>query len=255
MAPIRAMNGARSLTTDPSRIDPRAMANAKKKRSIPKKPADVAVPVDAKLKARWDATLAVVTKAKVRGASAFDELYEAVGAIIDHDPPLYVLGGFASVEEFAKEVLGEKKRSVQRNVRVARFASPRDEVKYGVTKLDAALALLEARAGKPLGKVPVAFASLRIPVKDGKTAKSVRFADATIEEINAATRATRASAGTSRVKKASQLLRALTAGLDGEAFASTHVHEANGTLSFTGVPIGALTAFVRIVSAAAREIP
>ena len=175
-------------------------------RSKPTTPADVAVPVDAKLKARWDAALAEVGKAKARGASAFDELYEAVGAIIDHDPPLYVLGGYASVKEFAAEVLGEKARTVQRNVRVARFASPRDEDKYGVTKLDAA------------------------------------------------TRATRASAGTTRAKKPSALFRALTAGLSGEAFAATTVRETNGMLSFTGVPVGALAAFVRALGAAARQL-
>ncbi len=234
-----------------------AAAMAAKKRRRPAslaattKQPDVAVKVDAKLKARWDMLSKLVASAKGRGASAFDELYEAVGDIIDHDPPLYVVGGYANVREFSLAVLKEKERTVTRNVRVARFASPRQETDYGVSKIDAALGYLEAKAGKPLGRVPVDFASLKIRVTKGKETRSVKFEDATVEQLRAATTALRTRAGTSTAK-ASPLLRGLRAKLgEGEAFAGTEVREANGALTFVRVPVGALGAFAKMLAAAA----
>ena len=218
-----------------------------------KKP-DVAVKVDAKLKARWDMLSKLVASAQSRGASAFDELYEAVGDIIHHDPPLYVVGGYANVREFAAAVLKEKERTVTRNVRVARFASPRQETDYGVSKIDAALGYLEAKAGKPLGRVPVDFVSLKIRVTEGKETRLVGFEDASVDQLRAATTALRTRAGTQKTK-ASPLLRGLRAKLgDGEAFAATEVHEANGALTFVRVPVGALAAFAKMLAAAAREV-
>ena len=52
-------------------------------REAARAPRDVKVKVDAGLKKRYDAL-----DAKKRGSSAFDALWEAVGAILEHDPPL-----------------------------------------------------------------------------------------------------------------------------------------------------------------------
>jgi hypothetical protein len=67
---------------------------------------DIMVKVDAKLKAKWDSLLETLNKAKGEGAEAFDAMYEAAGDIVDHKPPLYVVGGFANAAEFFLAKLG-----------------------------------------------------------------------------------------------------------------------------------------------------
>jgi hypothetical protein len=53
--------------------------------------------------------------------------------------------------EFFRAVMKEEPRTASRYVRVARFASPRDEQAYGVNKLDAALGFIEAKLGNRMG--------------------------------------------------------------------------------------------------------
>lgn len=127
-----------------------AAKNKKSKKPTPSKTADTSVPVDASLKKRWDQLKNLIDDAKARGASDWDSLWEAAGAIVEHEPPLFVVGGYKNDREFFEEVLGEKARNAYRNIRVAKFASPREENKYGVAKLDAALAYIEAKLGAPL---------------------------------------------------------------------------------------------------------
>jgi hypothetical protein len=99
----------------------------------------VSVKVDPKLKALWDEALATINAAMVRGASAFDEQWEAAGRVVSHEPPLYVLGNHASPAAFFREVLHEEPRTAQRYIRVAKFATPKEEDAYGVQNLDAAI--------------------------------------------------------------------------------------------------------------------
>ena len=67
-----------------------------------------------------------IEEATKRGMSAFDERWEAADAIVSHDPPLYVVGGFRDDAEFYREVMHEDPRPARRWTRVARYASPRD---------------------------------------------------------------------------------------------------------------------------------
>src|SRR5258706_16422968 len=85
----------------------------------PPSPKEVAVQVDARLKKRWDELSAIVSHAKREGAKAFDELWETVAEIVDHDPPLYVVGGYANDVAYYWEALGEKARTARRLMRVA----------------------------------------------------------------------------------------------------------------------------------------
>src|SRR6185503_13796071 len=98
------------------------MAKAKPSRTkaLPK----VDVRVDPKLKALFDQHMAILREAQGEGAVAFDRLWESVDAIVNHEPPLYVVGGYASADAFFAGVLKETSRTAQRNIRVARFATP-----------------------------------------------------------------------------------------------------------------------------------
>ena len=109
---------------------------------------DVKVPVDASLKAAWDAVAKRLDAAEHSGSEAFDDLWEAAADVVAHEPPLYIFGGYKTAAEFFKERLHTDERTAQRNMRVARYASPAEEERYGSTNLDAALAWLEAKHGR-----------------------------------------------------------------------------------------------------------
>lgn len=222
-----------------------AMANIKTaaKRLSPK---DVRVPVDATLKRRFDALQAVILAAKARGASAFDELWEAVAEVIDHDPPLYFVGAFKDAPEYFREVLGENQRNARRYMRVARYASPKDEQRYGVTKLDAALAFIEAKLGAPLAAppLPVALDRLRIPIVEGKTKRTVRLDQATEEQVRAAVRAL--TKGPPGPKSAAQSALSTSLGRV-KSLAEVRVRVKSGRATFTNVPLAALDQFARAV--------
>lgn len=214
-----------------------------------KSPRDVKVKVDGKLKKQWDQTLGEIRKAKGRGAEAFDELWEAVARVVEHDPPLYVIGGYGSAAEFFEEVLQEKARTARRFMRVAKYASPREETKYGTTLLDAALAYIEATAGGELsGPLPIAFERLRIPVVRGAETVRLPLEEVTAEEI---TKATRALASKKNGKPRSsdpveeQLRKALIGSTATKAVRAT---VRGGVVTFSGVPVDSLPAFAKLLA-------
>jgi hypothetical protein len=127
-----------------------AAVSSPRKRGAPITSASVDLKVDANLKRRWLELAGVLADAKRRGMSAFDELWEAVDEIANHDPPLYLAAGCATFKAFLEEHIGEDERTARRNMRVARFASPNEEATYGVSKIDAALSYLEAKTGEEL---------------------------------------------------------------------------------------------------------
>ena len=146
---------------------------------------DVTVKVDAQLKKAYDKLVAVIEASSRAEMLDFDRRWESAGAIVDHDPPLYVVGGHRNAAEFFRAVMREEPRTGWRYVRVAKFASPDDERSHGLAKLDAALGFIEAKLGKPLEHppLPIALDRLRIPVGD----HTKPLADASVAEILAAT--------------------------------------------------------------------
>jgi hypothetical protein len=139
-------------------------------------------------------------------------------------------------------------------VRVARFATPKEEQTYGIAVLDAALGYLEAKVGHTLdGALPVAFDRLKVPVADGKATRSVPLASATVAQINAATRAL-AKSTTTRGPRSALRDAMLAAMRENTILAGVRVHESNGILSFTHVPAGGLSAFTRAVGAAHTRV-
>jgi hypothetical protein len=127
-------------------------------------PGEPTVRVDPALKRAYDNLIALISKASAKEAEDFDTRWEAAARIVEHEPPLYVFGGYKSADDFYRKVMNEEPRNARRFMRVAKLASPRDEETYGVSKLDAALAYVEAKLGHPLEHppLPVHLSRLRI---------------------------------------------------------------------------------------------
>jgi hypothetical protein len=242
---------ARILLAMPPRKKARAAVSLK----------DVTVKVDASLKKRWDALSARLDAAAHEGATAFDVLWEVADEIVSHAPPLYVVGGYKSDAEFFMERMKTDRRAAWRFIRVARFATPLEEERYGTSKLDAALGYLEAKTGHALaGALPVAFDRLRITVGKGAKARSVSLEQATVADIQAATRAllAKGKGGAPKTPARDALESAL-----GEigSLADVTVRERGGLLSFLGVPVAALDVFASAIlrgapkKAATRKTP
>ncbi|HSQ67022.1 MAG TPA: hypothetical protein VLM85_27580 [Polyangiaceae bacterium] len=234
-------------------MPPTKKAKPSRTKKIPA-PADVAVKVDGQLKKLWDQQRAVLEQAQAQGAKSFDVLWEAVDAIVSHDPPLYVVGDYGSAREFFAKAVHETERTALRNIRVARYASAAQEEKFGVSMLDAALGYIEAKNGGPLnGKAPIDFDRLKIPVKvDGATHQRT-LAEVTVKDIQAAT--SKLTNGANRKPK-SDTYRALSTELSAQKpLAGVEVSEHAGIFSFRNVPAGALAHFGNAVIRGAGKAP
>ncbi len=247
----------RSLLPHPApRCDIPPMRKARPRRTKPlpllMSPGDPKVKVDAKLKKLWDEHLATLRDAQARGSRAFDVLWETAEAIVTHDPPLYVVGDYRSAREFYEKALHETERTALRNIRVAHHASAAQEERYGVSTLDAALGYLEAKNGGPLGKAPIDFDRMKVPVKADGTTHLRALANATVTDIQAATSKLTSAA---RRKPRSQTYEALSAELTKHApLASVVVSEHAGLFSFRDVPAGALAHFGNAVARGAGKV-
>ena len=194
------------------------------------------VKVDPALKKKWDQLSAIVEHAKRKEAFDWDALWEAVGHVIEHEPPLYTVGGYKNAKDYYRRALGESVRTASRNIRVAKFASPTDESVHGVAKLDAGLAYIEAKLGAPLHHppLPVAFDKMRIALADGR---KVAFANARVEDIVAATRKL-TNKGANRTSSAERALLATFS--KHPAFKTVRVRVRNGLATLVGVPVASL---------------
>jgi hypothetical protein len=200
------------------------------------KSATVGLKVDADLKRRWLEVAGVVEDAKRRGMSAFDELWEAVGEIANHDPPLYLAAGCATFKAFLEQYIGDDERTAKRNMRVARFASPHEEERYGVSKIDAALSYLEAKTGAELkGRLPVAFDRLKIPTAARGARKDVPFEEATVQELATATRKLRSSSSAPGNAKESPVVKAVRSALAVDGLRAISIRYSGGKLALAGI--------------------
>jgi hypothetical protein len=216
---------------------------------LAKKPTakEVVTKVDPKLEAAWKKLEQRIHDAQGRGAEAFDELWEAVGAAVHHDPPLYVLGGYKSASDFFARALHTDLRSAQRNIAVAEHATPSEEEQYGASNIAAALDYLTAKFGKLGATLPVAFERLRIPVRDGSHERSVAFPKASVVEIQTATRALqRKNAGepvTDRTEAAIAKVLSKHA-----AFKNVRFSVRAGLVHVRSIPLASLDLFARVLS-------
>jgi len=238
---------------------PAAKPNTGKPRPKPTSPlappAHVNLKVDRALKQRWDKALSTVKASKQKGASAFDDLWETVGEVVEHDPPLYLAGGFSTARAFFTAHFEETERTAYRNIRVAKYASPAEEARYGVAKLDLVLSYIEAKLGAPAkGRLPVDFASVKIPVKRDGEERKLGIEEATAQDIAAATRdLTRAAKKTP--KKASPVVVALTKAFSKGSLRAVTVRFANGKLSLGGIDPASLPALIQALSGLKLPVP
>jgi hypothetical protein len=201
---------------------------------------------DPKRVKRYNELLSMMTHGGTGEARGFDEYWEAVSHVIDEK--LFDCGGARSVEEWIKSVVKEPYRTVMRNIRVARHATPEEEARYTVTKLDAALSFVEARMGGPAnGHLPIRWESLRIPVQKQRTVVRLSLGDATIAQINAATRAVlaREKHGTKPQSPSEMLLKQLLAAE--KQFANVTIHVSDGSVRFGAVPLASIRAFASAI--------
>jgi hypothetical protein len=173
------------------------------------KPKSVTITIDASLKKLWEEASKRLTQATSQGALAWDERYEAIADITEHQPPLYLAGGFATEKAFFEKSVGEDRSTVYRNMRVAKYATAREVETYGASRLDAAITFVETKNGGALkGRTPIDFASLRFPVKSG----TKKLEQATVEDLRDAIAALK---GTTRASvKASPEATAISALLE-----------------------------------------
>ncbi len=215
---------------------------------------DVTVAVDASLKKLWDGYAKQLASAGAAGASAFDVVWETARKVVEHQPALYPLGGYKSAAEFFRQHLKTEPRTATRNMRVAKWADPSEEEKYGVTNLDAALRWLEAKHGKLAERLPVAFDKLNIEVeRDGELA-TVRFADLTAVDIDRATLRLRGKGG--KRDASSKARRGLEKALAREpALAGVRVTVRGERAGFSAVPLAAIARFAKALQSVEISLP
>lgn len=235
---------------------PKKRARTTKAKSTPALPAEparararVEVIIDKVLEKAWRAALATVSEAKHRGAGAFDELWESVAEIANHHPPLYLAGGCATFRDFlGKHLPDVDERTAKRYMRVAQFASPTEEELHTVSKIDAALSLLEAKAGAPLrGRIPVDFAKLKIPITSGSSTKRIAFVDASVEQVRAAAKLLAARGGAASRTKESPVAVALRKRFKGE-LAHVTVRVSGGTVSIGNIGLHHIAMLARALA-------
>ncbi|HSQ63864.1 MAG TPA: hypothetical protein VLM85_11650 [Polyangiaceae bacterium] len=207
---------------------------------------DVTAKVDPKLEAEWKKLQHRIEDAQGRGAEAYDELWEAVGAAVSHDPPLYVLGGYKSAADFFQRLLHTDPRTALRSIEVARYATPTEEEQYGTSNLYAAIQYVEAKHGALGSSLPVAFERLKVPVKDGAHTKMVLFKNATFAEIEAATRdLQRKKTGAPPTDRAAKAIDAALG--KHKAFAKVRFTVQGGLVHVRGIPLASLDLFARVL--------
>ena len=148
------------------------------------------VVVDKLLKARWQDALARYQKAVSEETQGWDERYEALGEIVESEPPLYLAGGYKTARAFfAEQVPGVDERSIRSYIRVAKSFDPEDETKYGISKLEALLDYLQAVGGGPVPPAKINPARQKVRVRRGKLQRLEPFAEVTVADLKEATRA------------------------------------------------------------------
>jgi hypothetical protein len=206
--------------------------------------------VDPKLKARWESALARYRSARADETAGWDQRYEALGEIIDSEPPYYLAGGYRDATSFLKvEAPGQELRTVRRYVRVARHFEPEHEVRYGITKLDALIDYLEA-VGKsaPLPPAKIDLARQKVRVPDGKAQRVLLFADATVEELQRARRAAQAKSRPA-APALSPIARRVQEALARAKLQGIAVGLRGGALHLGGIPLAQVPALGKALAA------
>ncbi len=195
---------------------------------------------------------AIMEASKRKEASGFDAYYEALGEIIDAE--LWIDAGYDSRDGYLRAIVKEDPRTAMRNVRVARHASPDEEVAFGVSLLDATLDLIEAKAGGPIkGRLPVHFARMLVDVEDAQgNVSRLPLAKVSVEQLRTAKRKLDRTSKKEHVF-ASPTERALVQQISRtKALRGVTVHVSDGKLKVGNVPLHAIEDLISALRAAHR---
>ncbi|MBI4511333.1 MAG: hypothetical protein HY698_16995 [Deltaproteobacteria bacterium] len=180
-----------------SRTTPQPTKNAKKKakpapRSSGRKPGDLTeklVRASAARRKEFNDAMERVRKLREKGSVSFDELWEEVARLVDGEPPLFMAGGHRTLEEFLKKELpGETRRTVHRNILVALAFSPADEAKHGIAFLEEVAQYARTLASAEETPRAIDLDRLRVSVRKNGKLITKMARQATIDEIRAARR-------------------------------------------------------------------
>lgn len=207
----------------------------------------IQVTIEKAKKQRFESLLVEMRASRRDEAGGYDAYWEAVGEVLDKE--LYVAGGHSTAEAFVREVVKMPIRSAMRNVRVARYASPAEEVKYGTALLDAALGYIEAMTHGPIeGRLPIAFDELRIPIQNKDATAKVQLIDATVEQVRSATRALLGATKKAPARKSAEEQAIVGALRKGKGLGGVAVSVRNGQVRLGAFPVNAFAELVRALA-------
>ncbi len=221
------------------------MAGKTKKKSAPRVARKNPL-ADPQLKARYDAELARFEEARRGEMTGWDEMYEALDAILYSDPPLYLAESLKSARAFlAKHLPGVSEDTARNNIRVARSFDPEDEEKHGISKLGLMLDYLEATGVARLEPgVKINPDRSVVRVRRGKATHKVAFKDLSYDELRAAVRAVRAGRPSPHAGDPPEV-KTIRAALRTVHLGGVGVRLRAGKIDFSGVSIDGLPALAK----------
>jgi hypothetical protein len=138
-----------------------------------------------KEKRQWARLEAIIDHAFRRGA--LGEAWDAAADVIEEK--LWPAGGYASAADFFERHMSTDRIVGARRVRLVKYASLEDEQTFGAGVLDALVDYIETKHGRIKGRLPIALDKIRIPVVRFGEEELVTISDATIADLEAATKA------------------------------------------------------------------
>lgn len=247
MPVTKTKKSATQPTKSSVKAKPAPAAKPAKKAGGPKAPTRAGVNplVDEGLKIRWNEAIARYRKSRAVEMKEWDERYEALGEILDSDPPYYLAGGYPSALAFlAAEAPDQDPRTVRTYVRVARYFDPDDEAKHGISKLDALLDYLEAVGGAPLAPAKINLSKQKVRSGSGKAQKLVPFGEITVAELRASMRTARTPASKSAAKEP-KAVKVVREALKKAGAGAVAVRMRNGKLDIGGIELTKLGAVAK----------
>jgi len=196
-------------------------------------------------KRAWEKALESLARAQARETRDWDALYETLGSILDHDPPLYLAGGFKTAREFlAKRFSDEDERTVRTKVKVARYFTPEDEAKFRLSRLELLVEYKTALAkGKlpPAAKIDPARERVRIPYGTGGSTRLAPFAKCNVQLLRAAVRIAKTGHVSEPVDEAAPVLK-LRAHLARHELSAVSVSLRGTKLTLAGIEVNRVAA-------------
>jgi len=147
----------------------------------------VVVKVNSGLKKLYLAAMAALHVVRADTAAAWHRRYLIAADIIEHTPPLFLAGSYATEAAFFGSGLEESPQAVYRNIRVSKLATPAEITRYSATRLSLVIAYLEAVNKEPIrGPGSVQFAKVRIQLKNGSKTVSKAIDEISYSELRGA---------------------------------------------------------------------